>query len=953
MAPEQARGEELDARADVYALGAMLYHLLAGQMPYASASSVEELLHWVRTARPRPLGEIDADLPPDLVAIAEKAMSARRGSRYTTAGEMAEDLRRFQTGQLVRAHDYSMRQLAARWIGRHRALVAVAGVAAVVLGGVGVYSVVRVRGERDAAQDERRTAMRALAAEKSASDAAASSMAALHQELGRQEVDRGHDQRALVHLAESARLSGTIGPGLAHLIGRAAGPFDNLLWLDRAAGNATEPAILAVAPDGATFFVAYSSGRLERRDAGTGRLLAGQDTGFRIAGAHLSPDGRWFAAAGRDLLMWDTAGAGAVHAVKGSFEEPFVQVAISADGLVAAGDVKGRISLVRLGAAEATARWQAHGGEVGGLAWRPDGAMLISKGEDGTAAAWDASGRKIGALAAGGGAHNTPAFDGRGERFAVVAASAREAIVYRARDAAPIARLAPALRSGQSFLADIVLDPDGRLAVLTFSDKQPVLYDVDTERAIAELPGHATGVTLAAFSHDGRMLATADGRGTLRLWDPAAAEISHTLSMAQGSVFGLAAHPKLPRFYLALDNGVLEGWEAGADPARLVLTGHTDQARRAVYSADGARVFTVSHDGTVRGWDTRDGRHAVRIAQPGGRAVSVDVSRDGGVLLTAGVDGVARLWDASSGALRVTLTGHVGELSAARFLPDGAGVVTAGRDGTVRVWSLAGEQRCATDPLDRPLFGAALAPNGGSVLAQGEGPVSLLVATSDCHRLHAIQTGHDTTVKAQFSPDGKTVALSGYVRHTGTPGDAPSVVLVDVETGGVRPLRTPKSQLVIGLAFHPAGRLIATGESSGAIRVFDTGTLEERTVLEGGTTQATFLTYDPGGALLFSAFDDGAIRIWDVATSRALTTLTGHSAGVYWLEIRPDGRQLASAALDNSPRLWSIPRYTGSPDALGELIRCRVPWKLVGGMPAPAEPAADCRQVPAAGARMR
>jgi len=220
--------------------------------------------------------------------------------------------------------------------------------------------------------------------------------------------------------------------------------------------------------------------------------------------------------------------------------------------------------------------------------------------------------------------------------------------------------------------------------------------------------------------------------------------------------------------------------------------------------------------------------------------------------------------------------------------------------------------------------------------------VSLLVATSDCHRLHTISTGHDTTVKAQFSPDGTTVALSGYVRHSGAPSDAASVVLVDVETGGLRPLRTPKGQLVVGLAFHPTGRFIATGESSGAIRVFDTGTLEERTVLEGGTTQATFLTYDPGGDVLFSAFDDGVIRMWDVATGRALTTLTGHSAGVYWLEIRPDGRQLASAALDTSPRLWSIPRYSGTAEGLGELIRCRVPWKLVGGMPVPAAPPTGC-----------
>ena len=929
MAPEQARGEELDARADVYALGAMLYHLLAGQMPYASASSVEQLLDWVRTAPPRPLGAIDAELPPDLVAIAEKAMAARRSSRYASAGEMAEDLRRFQTGQLVRAHDYSIRQLAARWIGRHRALVAMAAAALCALAGVGVFSVMRVRGERD-------VAMRALDAETRARGAATRNMAALHQELGREELDRGDDQRALVHLAETARLAGRIGPGLAHLVGRATWPLDALLWVDRAAGGATEPAYLGLAPDGASFLVAYSSGRLERRDAASGRLISGHDTGFRIAGAH-SADGRWLAAAGRDLLAWDAAGSGEVHRLAGSFEEPYVQVAITPGGLIAAGDVKGRITLLRAGSPTPVARWQAHGGPIGGLAWRPDGAMLVSKAEDGTAAAWDASGRKLAALAAGGGAHNSPAFDRRGERFAVVAASAREAVLYRGRDAEPVARLAPVLRGEQSFVADAILDPDGRRAVLTLSDGQPILFDAGAARVIAELPGHSTGVVSAAFSHDGGLLATADGRGTLRIWDPATGQLTRVHALARGTPFALAAHPGAPRFTMALDDDSLEAWQV-RDPARLVLRGHTDQARRAVYAPDGARVFTASQDRTVRAWDTRDGRELLRIEQPGGRAIALELSRDGGALLTAGADGSARIWDAATGALRVAFTGHAGELSAARFLPGGARVATAGRDGTVRVWSMDGRQLCASKALETPIFAAVLAPAGSSMLAQAEGPESALVSTEDCRILHAVATGHDVTVKAQFAPDGRTVALAGYVRRSG----APSVVLVDVASGAVRPLATPHGQLMVGLAFHPDGTRVATGETSGAIRVFDTATLAQLAVLEGGTTQNTFLTYDPRGELLVSAFDDGSIRIWDVATGRPLTTLTGHRTGVYWLEVRPDGRQLASAALEPDVHLWSLPRFAGSPADLARLVRCRIPWRLADGMPAPAVPTGEC-----------
>ena len=316
----------------------------------------------------------------------------------------------------------------------------------------------------------------------------------------------------------------------------------------------------------------------------------------------------------------------------------------------------------------------------------------------------------------------------------------------------------------------------------------------------------------------------------------------------------------------------------------------------------------------------------------------MDVSRDGRALLTSGADGTAHLWDSATGERRATFTGHTGEVPTARFLPDGARVVTAGHDGSVRVWSLEGRQLCASQAIESPIFGADLAPDGTSILAQAEGPDSALVSTADCRRLHAIATGHQVTVKAEFAPDGRTMALVGYTRRSG----APAVLLVDVASGATRPLKTPFGQMFIGLAFHPAGTRIATGETSGAIRVFDTATLEEVAVLEGGNIQATALAWDPTGDLLVSAFDDGAIRIWDVAGGRPLTTLTGHHTGVYWLDVRPDGRQLASAALEPAVHLWSLPRFAGTPDDLSRLVRCRIPWRLEGGMPIPAEPSGDC-----------
>ena len=100
MAPEQARGEPVDQRADVFALGAMLYHLLAGVPPY-HARTATEVIAAAAASQVRPVADREPGAPTDLVAIVERAMAPYPGERYADAGELATELRRFLTGQLV------------------------------------------------------------------------------------------------------------------------------------------------------------------------------------------------------------------------------------------------------------------------------------------------------------------------------------------------------------------------------------------------------------------------------------------------------------------------------------------------------------------------------------------------------------------------------------------------------------------------------------------------------------------------------------------------------------------------------------------------------------------------------------------------------------------------------------------------------------------------------------
>ncbi|MCK6446071.1 MAG: bifunctional serine/threonine-protein kinase/formylglycine-generating enzyme family protein [Planctomycetes bacterium] len=143
MPPEQARGEldKLTPQSDVYSVGAMLYHLLARQVPYVpndSKATHVEVLARVIAGSPRALNDVDRALPAELVAICDKAMARDPGARYPHMLALADDLRAFIEGRVVRAYEAGAWAEARKWILRNRALAAAIAIAvlAVVAGAV-------------------------------------------------------------------------------------------------------------------------------------------------------------------------------------------------------------------------------------------------------------------------------------------------------------------------------------------------------------------------------------------------------------------------------------------------------------------------------------------------------------------------------------------------------------------------------------------------------------------------------------------------------------------------------------------------------------------------------------------------------------------------------------------------------------------------------------------------
>ncbi|HVS10327.1 MAG TPA: serine/threonine-protein kinase, partial [Planctomycetota bacterium] len=418
MSPEQARGEmdRFGPRADVYSAGAMLYHLLAARMPYVPPEGVippQAVLALLIHGPPQALAEAGPDLPPELVAICEKAMAREPEGRYETMLAMAEDLRAFLEGRVVRAYETGAAAEFKKWVRRNRAVAAsLAALLAVVVGGSIGFAWQQGRLARRIAAQRLDAALardEALASEREAvRKSYLANLVAADVYLKANEVPEA------VRLLEACD-EGLRGWEWRHLALKADGSLAAL-------PHPGEVGCVAFAPDGELLATGCADGvvRLWRAPQGEAvAALAGH--GEAVLALAFAPGGARLASASRDgsLRVWDLASERA-RLVLSDHEAPVTAVAFSATGeRLASGAADGGVRLWDPVTGHPLASFDTGGRSVAALALSADGGRLSAACADGGMAAWDtASGEPVPELAGGEGAVECAAFDRGAERLA-------------------------------------------------------------------------------------------------------------------------------------------------------------------------------------------------------------------------------------------------------------------------------------------------------------------------------------------------------------------------------------------------------------------------------------------------------------------------------------------------------------------------------------------------------
>jgi WD40 repeat protein/DNA-binding SARP family transcriptional activator len=578
-------------------------------------------------------------------------------------------------------------------------------------------------------------------------------------------------------------------------------------------------------------------------------------------------------------------------------------------------------------------------------AYSPDGARLVTGGDNGVARVWDVTTRRtVAKLDAGHGPVYTARYSPQGQTIALgfgdgtllltdrSLARPRE-LLHKGAKVESVAfdragdRIAAALDDGTVH----VLSPDGARPSVTLRGHRGAVLGVDISADGGRVVGAGkdgsvrlwnveaggegrvihSGKTAEAdvsFSPDAALVVGAGNDGWLRVWDASTGAERRRERVASRELSAAAFSHDGRRYAVAGTDGVIRVWSIVGGPPVAVLRGQRAQIYDIGFGPTSDRIVSAGDDGTARIWDA--GRTVAWVL---GASITndIDLNRDGSLLVTGSDDGTLRLWDAATGRLRKSVPGADG-YTTARFSPTAdEAVVDRYPQATVLVWPLATSAPHVIARLPRG-SGASVArfDTTGRRIVYANLKRALVVRDLRSGRSVVLGGAPKDVYDAQISPDGKEVAVvseSGPVR----------IWRLDRPAAPERTLSGHRGH-VNALAYSRDGRIVTAGADR-TVRVWSPRGAAE-VVLRGHRDEVTAVSFTGDGARVLSSSSDGTLRLWNARGGDALAVLQSGSP-LYDIAVGRDGR-IATLDKHEVVRVFDC-EVCGSIDEVRALARSR------------------------------
>lgn len=619
--------------------------------------------------------------------------------------------------------------------------------------------------------------------------------------------------------------------------------------------------------------------------------------GHYVRDVAFSPDGKTLVTAANDGVtrLWSSGDGALLHSYSGlrdALSAGFLQDGRSL--FVAGGGGPAAILNVETGAVEA--QLSALPGDLSWMRVSPDRSRIVIQSA-GRFALYDGSnGREIASMPNLGSEQDTPPISADASVMLAFESYGKPVVLSTSTG-----KVLSSLRGGVVSIWSAQFSADGTVLATASPDGPGQIWNVRTGEAVAEIPDASHYISI---SPDGRLVAAAgESRGSAAIWSARSGKLVHALSghseNVRGTVF--SADGRLLATWSWDDT--IRIWDSSTGDAVAVLSSHNDTITRVVFSPDGRRLASASHDGTARIWDIVDRRTFRRMAGVDNVIESLAFSPDGRRL--AGGDSNKRglVWDTASGARTAMLEGHTfgdggSAIRSIAYSGDGRRIVTGGRDNTARIWDAESGALLHTLTGHTEGVEAAIFTREGTAVVTGSIDHSIRLWNSATGEQQGLLGHHDSEVfDLAVSPDGKRL---------GSTASNDGLQLWDLQS--LKPLGSRIFVFGDRLDWSADGRRIAVAGDGIPIVNPDDGTLANQ--LGRDSELIRDVAFSPTGNVVAAATDRNGVRLWDVATGRELAFFEGMDRDVSTSAFSPDGRWLADAIGDDFVRVWNISRLT-------------------------------------------